>query len=123
MRRIPFVLASVGCWLVIGAATARGQQPGPYNPYIRRPPVSPYINLLRPGNQALIYHGLIRPQVETFRYQEAQEQALRRLQGDVRSLQQPQLGVTGHQSYFLNYSHFYPLQSPRNRGGFRRGIR
>jgi hypothetical protein len=63
---------------------------------------------MRPGSPDVTYHGIIAPQIEAYRFQEQQTLALRQLQGQVQGLQQPVSGVTGHPSYFLNYSHFYP---------------
>src|SRR5579884_4532613 len=47
-------------------ATPYGSMPGRpmFNPY-SGPPVSPYLNLLRPGNPAVNYLGLVRPE-QTF---------------------------------------------------------
>src|SRR5262245_51148744 len=75
-----------------------------------RPPVSPYINLLRPGtNPAINYYGLVRPQVE-FRNN------ILGLQQQVGALD-TQVGIdeagmaafptTGHPVAFMNYSHYF----------------
>jgi hypothetical protein len=73
-----------------------------------RPAVSPYLNLTRPGNTALNYFNLVRPEFE-FRnaYQGIQRQVNR--QGE--ELQAADAGFlppTGHSTSFLNLSHYYP---------------
>jgi hypothetical protein len=106
--------------LVAGASTAQAQQFGGYTrpPTAPgyRPPVSPYLNILRPGgNPAVNYYNLTRPQ-QQFGASIAQNQA------DLLALQQQQqpqggdLGgqtssgvgpITGHRSSFYNYGHYY----------------
>lgn len=71
-----------------------------------RPTISPYLNLLRQGNPALNYYGLVRPEQE---FRAANEQ-FRNQFGEVRQkvdeLEQKEaasnLGVTGHHVRFLS---------------------
>jgi hypothetical protein len=75
---------------------------------MRGPSVSPFLNLLRPGNSALNYYGDVRPQQ---RY----NTAISTLQAETNQLatdvyQQPGAGLginTGHPSQFLNYQRFF----------------
>jgi hypothetical protein len=92
--------------LVLGVCPARAQA------QYRTPSYSPYLNLLRPGNQAINYYGLVRPQFDT-RNQllGLQQQAA----ATAYEIQNPSgQMVTGHPVQFLNLSHYYG-------GGFGRG--
>lgn len=107
VRNTLLTVAAIGCLLFWGEV-AFGQ-PRVDNPYIRRPQVSPYINLLRGGNQAIQYQGLIRPQQNFYRYQEQQRLFNQQFQSGLRQLSRQGTGVTGHQTAFFNYSHYYRL--------------
>jgi len=107
VRNSLLVVAAIGCSVVFGEV-AFGQ-PRVDNPYIQRPRVSPYINLLRGGNQPLLYQGLIGPQLESYRYQDQQRQFNQQFQSGLRQLSQQGTGVSGHQTSFFNYSHYYTL--------------
>lgn len=109
MRRNAWILAVVlaGCWLGVGGV-AFGQ-PQVNNPYVRRPPISPYTNLLRGGDPALLYHGLIQPQFEFERFRQQQNVFNRQLQTGLRRASQEGTGVTGHPAVFMNYSHYYSM--------------
>lgn len=101
-------LAAAAAALTLSGPAARGQGPAAVN----RPPVSPYLNLLRGGNPTFLnYYGLVRPQVDA-------QQAFQALQGQVQTLgvTQAAVGVDGqalpatgvpfgyftHRAYFLN---------------------
>jgi hypothetical protein len=106
------VFAAAG-YLLISADKAAGQvflqnQPNPY----LRPPVSPYLNLNRPGVPGGVnYYGLVKPQFEV-------NKQLQNLQMQQRGMM-PQLGVgeedvttsayaiTGHPTAFFYYSHYF----------------
>ncbi len=92
------------------AVPARGQQPREYGPPpLRAPAVSPYLNLLRPDAGVIPnYYSLVRPELELRSYAQSQGMALRRLQQQVRSGRSDSRQTTGHPSYFLNYSRYYP---------------
>ncbi len=71
------------------------------------PTVSPYLNLLQSDSFGVTnYQSLVRPLVN-------QGNAIRRQGGALQQLERatysagPRLG-TGHSSYFMNYSHFFP---------------
>ena len=75
------------------------------SPYAR-PAVSPYLNLLRSGNPAVNYYGLVRPQQDTISsLQQLQQQADygQGLGGDNTAT----LPTTGHAARFGNYSHYF----------------
>jgi hypothetical protein len=89
-------------------------QPTGQPPY--RPPVSPYINLLRRGgNPAINYYGLVRPQIEFSR-------EIRRLDQDLATRgqqgrqfdEESGLPTTGHAASFMNYSHYFNLGEQRS---------
>jgi len=113
-RSVLALAVLVGC----GATDAVGQvlptQPTGQPPY--RPPVSPYINLLRRGgNPAINYYGLVRPQIEFSR-------EIRRIDQDLATRgqqgrqfdEESGLPTTGHAASFMNYSHFFNLGEQRS---------
>jgi hypothetical protein len=62
-RREPLALTAGMLTLVLLSGTASAQLPPPGANPITRPPISPYLNLLRPGsNIAQNYYGLVRPE-------------------------------------------------------------
>ncbi len=90
----------------VAAAAAVGLGAGEVRAQVGPPGYSPYLNLVRPGSPGINYYGLVRPQVD--------------IRNDVRQLQQTttsiQTGVsqivagdlvTGHQSGYMNFSHYY----------------
>jgi hypothetical protein len=112
-------LASCVLFCLLVAATADAQVVSPQ--YQPRPPVSPYLNMLRGGNPAINYYGVVRPQAQT-------AQALQQLQNQQLVLPTVRanvpltdddltLGVptTGHPVQFMNYGQFFP--QPGNRTG------
>jgi len=131
---------SAGLWLfVLGASTSSGQTGFPnynYNPQnlapgfnialnntLRRPTVSPYLNLLLPGNlPGTNYQTLVRPALEQQRINREQELQLNRLQqqfstalqsSTTRPRHEQGIRPTGHQAAFFHYSHYYFNQQPR----------
>src|SRR5205823_8814611 len=77
-------------------------QPGSF-----RPPLSPYLNLLRGGNPAINYYGLVRPEQQFTRSIEQLQ-----MQGTAGPVVAPLEGLqtlpyTGHPVRFVNYSHYY----------------
>lgn len=80
------------------------------------PTVSPYLNLLNNNNQlngVPNYQSLVRPLVEQQDALRRQGNSLQRLQNQVNSSYTGSSGGgirgTGHQSHFMNFSHFYPV--------------
>lgn len=106
-------LAITGLLLISFADSALAQSGGKKSnpafanrsPLGSRPTISPYLNLLRQGNPALNYYGLVRPEREfraandQFRGQfgEVQQKLDQREEQDEAS----NLGVTGHRVRFL----------------------
>jgi hypothetical protein len=78
-------------------------------------PMSPYLNMLRPGSiPAINYYGLVQPQLQM-------QSAIASLQLGQMGLTQavsagtPGLGqplVTGHPAVFVNYGHYFPMRTP-----------
>lgn len=99
-------------WVLAAAAVAIGGAPAlaqaPVSP--QRPPISPYLNLLRAGNSpALNYYGLVRPEQQM-------RQSIGNLQGGLTANQQAVgnlrselqgVPVTGHPTQFLNLGGYF----------------
>jgi len=133
MKRLTFAalaaLALLPTWGP-GRASAQGVyvRPSlyPNNPYLRGP-VSPYLNLARPGTPAGInYYGLVRPQIDTGRALQAFQQELLPLASGLNAapFQQMQPGVqpsdlptTGHPVQFYHYGTYYPSVNGSQGGG------
>lgn len=123
---------------IAGPAAA---QPGQIGSYTRPrtnnyPTVSPYLNLTRPGQTAVNYFGIVRPQVQTNRAIEMIEQGAF---ADPRFGNAANLGVapdgtaipgmnryyadqaaglqTGHPATFFHYSHYYQFPNAQRSGG------
>jgi|SRR5437588_7414419 len=88
-----------------GQANAQGYQRPQTSPFPSSP-VSPYLNLMRGGNAAINYYGLVRPQQDTasalMRLQQQQQ-----FQAGQPPVTNAALSITGHPATFMNYSHFY----------------
>jgi hypothetical protein len=98
--------------VLILSGAANGQFPGPpqpgQNPALR-PPVSPYINILRSGNSpAINYYGVVRPEVNfsgsLFQLQ-TQQGLLANQQQDLVSY--TAVAPTGHAAGFMTQSKYY----------------
>ncbi len=89
------------------------------------PTVSPYLNLLNNNNQLNSvpnYQSLVRPLVDQQDAIRRQGNSLQRLQSQVNSTFSPTasgsgrgISATGHTSYFMNNSHYFP--AGQGRGG------
>jgi hypothetical protein len=76
--------------------------------------VTPYLNLVGP-NPVVNYFGIVRPALETRQIQIQQAQAIQFLGRQAAASEQKSPDVwslpkTGHTSYFMNFSHYYPRQ-------------
>jgi hypothetical protein len=76
------------------------------------PTVSPYMNLLNTNSQGFSsYQTLVKPIVDQQAALQRQGSALQQLQQKVNSPGSSAgsgRGGTGHQTYFMNYGHYYP---------------
>jgi hypothetical protein len=110
--RFTLVASVVGIVIVLAlavpSAMAQVYQPRPAG--YGSPPVSPYINLLRPGQSpAINYYGIVRPTVNFqnsiagLQQQETQTNA-QLAATDQALLTLPQ---TGHSAVFMSYSHYF----------------
>jgi hypothetical protein len=88
-----------------------GQPTQPGVPY--RPPVSPYLNLARPGNSAINYYGLVQPQTQLYSGLNTVQQQANLNQSNIGALgaQDPLtalvLSLTGHPIAFQNYRRYF----------------
>lgn len=124
--RLAFLIA---CLLLSSAATADAQRQR-YRP--TSPPLSPYFDLFRGGEDAGPlggYWGSYRPRQDFRRAMQQQGARLQQQATNLRaldqrmSLTQPSPGSvrpTGSHSVFMNYSHYYPLQGRSGSSGGRR---
>ncbi len=91
-------------------AHAQYYQPPRVNP-VYRPPVSPYLNLLRRGSDpAVNYYGIVRPEIEFRSGIQSLQQQVSTVGQEVTAQDQQALNAlpeTGHAVQFFNYSHYY----------------
>jgi hypothetical protein len=117
MRAILVWTIAVGLSLTAAAGSGRAQFPiiprPPVGPGIaapvNRPPVSPYLNLLRRGNPvALNYYNLVRPQIDFQNQLNRVNQQVGVNQQNIAGLQaQTGIAPTGHGTSFLNLGGFF----------------
>ncbi len=128
MSKVLVVFSSVVLTvLMFGAASQANAQYRRYardsirNAVTRRPTVSPYLQLLEGGGGlfATPYQSRVRPDVQQLQFNRQQNQQISQLRQQVNSslLQDPRnadggLRATGHTTFYMNYSHFYPV-APR----------
>ncbi len=111
-------------WCGIGLNFASAQFGTLGQPPVRRPAVSPYINLGTGGGGALSYYGIIRPQMDANRSIMDLQNVVNRmnpdgsLQGQLdQQSQTGQTGLqTGHSAGFFNYGNYYPIAPPGGGG-------
>jgi hypothetical protein len=89
---------------------AFAQYPGQPRATASSPAYSPYLNLLRPGNSAINYYGLVRPQIDFQNQVGALQQQYGALNRDINAAaDQPTAPpTTGHAASFMSYSRYYP---------------
>jgi hypothetical protein len=105
-----FWLAGVA--LAVFAAGGQAQYPYRTQPGFYQPPLpySPYLNLLRPGNPAINYYGLVRPQVDFRNAIGTLGQQVGSLGQDVAASEAGggyALPVTGHPVGFMNTGRYF----------------
>lgn len=121
-RAVLAVVAALVLFAAPGSVFAQGAGGGQFysgrsdNP--NGPTVSPYLNLLNNNNQlngVPNYQSLVRPLLDQQSAIQRQGNSLQRLQQQVNT--QGAAGTsghaTGHTTFFMHYSHFYP--APRSR--------
>lgn len=121
MKRTIFCLGiAAAAWLASGSDAA-AQFPAARTinkpTFIRRPTVSPYLNLIQyeqASNESLpVYQNLVRPFVDQRRVNQAQANQVFQLQQQVarnaeRTSRGESLRETGHVTLYQNHSHFFP---------------
>jgi len=112
VRRFAVLLVALLGVLSADTAMAQAQQRQyGYDPFLNRPALSPYYNLTRrEGGTGVNYYTMVRPQIEAAERSRLQQRQIQQLQGQVSrpGNQAGAGGTTGHPSYFMNLSHFYP---------------
>lgn len=118
--RATLLLTAVGIFFMAAAPAALAQYTGGFyqgrsdNP--NGPTVSPYLNLLNNNNQfstVTSYQSLVKPLIDQQSAINRQGNSLQQLQQQVNSQRAPGGAggrATGHTTYFMNYSHFYPTK-------------
>jgi hypothetical protein len=98
-----------------------GQQPVSAQTPVNRPPVSPYLNLLRTGTSpAINYYGIVRPQID-FRNSVLQlQQQTANNQQSLSELQASSPLTTGHAAQFMNHTRFFMTMGKQ--GAFNRNV-
>ena len=123
MNRTRLIALVVSGILVLATTReASAQYPGSLAP--GRPPqqgagpvFSPYLNLLRGGNPAINYYGLVRPEIQFRNALQNLNNELEQTEADVAAGQAGATGFqTGHPVQFFNLSHYYP-NSAQGGGG------
>jgi len=105
MTRTMWALLAVA----LASATAGAQPPLGPRPLtgVNTPPVSPYLNLLRPGTSpAINYYGLVRPEMNFLNSVQALQAQLGYVQ-QAAGLQAGEIGTTGHPAFFLNHGTYF----------------
>jgi hypothetical protein len=109
IRTLVALVALAVCFAArpVHAQTYVPPQIGPYG----TGQMSPFLNMLRPGNPAVNYYGLVTPQIQAnqqFGLLQQQTQQLTRVQ---QSLVAPPTNqaqvVTGHTTRFMQYGHYF----------------
>ena len=104
MKRIQWI--SLGFLMLVTASSvsAQGTYTRPMTSPNGAPAVSPYLNLVRGGNPAVNYYGLVRPQMDS-------QRAVQQLQSGTAipapSLPMDAMPTSGHPVQFMNFSHYF----------------
>lgn len=120
MKRLPLALAAAALALVGSSARAQTSYtlppingtyaPPAVSPY-NKPPISPWLNLARPGSSpAINYYDLVRPQMQTMNQIQQLQGTTQLLAGAIVAQQnQPagQVAQTGHSTRFMSYNQYF----------------
>jgi hypothetical protein len=114
-------LAAVAALLALGAGGqlhAQVYQPPRVSPY-GTGGFSPYLNLLRPGNPAVNYYGLVVPQIQASnQIAQLQQQVARQGQQSLVAPPTNQAPVeTGHTTRFMQYNQYFNTTSQQRPAG------
>jgi hypothetical protein len=107
--------------LALGAATAvraQGYVPPRVSPF-GNGGISPYLNLLRGGNPAVNYYGLVRPEIQArTSIQQLQTEVARQQASTVAPPTNQALIDTGHPPRFMQYNQYFnTTAAPRPQAG------
>jgi hypothetical protein len=116
-KLFPLLVLAMGTWLAVAErCSAQGQSRPPgrggYSDRIRRPAVSPYLNLYRGGSRGLPnYYTLVRPQLDQLDTNSRERQAVadldRSFANEIQRRERQSLPETGHEVRYRYFSHFY----------------
>ena len=116
-KLFPMLVLAMGVGLLAaGRCAAQGQSRPPgrggYSDRIRRPAVSPYLNLYRGGSRGLPnYYTLVRPQLDQLDTNSRERQAVsdldRNFTRELDRRERQSLPDTGHEVRYRYFSHFY----------------
>lgn len=88
-----FILAALAiplAWLVLSVSPAAAQNTYPYQQPMFRPgwqtPLSPYLNMLIPGNPAVNYYALVEPQFQRRQYRNLMNQTIQNLANQINQI-------------------------------------
>jgi hypothetical protein len=97
-------IASLGVLGFLATDSAKAQALRPFG----TPPVSPYINLVRPGiNPAVNYYGSVRPQLQYNTAINSLEQQVQASRVAITAAESQGVPTTGHPIAFLNYRRYF----------------
>ncbi len=120
MKMRTLLVGGTACILTLawaGAAFAQGfgTFPTGHSDNPNGPTVSPYLNLLQNNQVGSVsnYQSLVKPLIDQHSAIQRQGNSLSRLQQQVMTGAVGGGAGTGHTSFFMNYSHFYPAARGR----------
>jgi hypothetical protein len=120
MSRFKLTLITLTLALAASAVQAQpGVQPTtqPYSP----PVLNPYLNLLRGGNPAINYYGLVRPQMQQTQQLQMLQSGLAHTTAEAEAAALAPttstgvLADTGHSVGFMTYTRYFNTVAPRGR--------
>jgi hypothetical protein len=107
MTRLLAAAAVVAALSIAPAVQAQSYVQPRVSPYTTTG-LSPYLNLLRGGNQAVNYYGLVRPELQAQASIQQLQEAVARPQVSVVAPPTNQVqSVTGHTTRFMQYSQYF----------------
>ena len=110
MIRIMAIVVAWWAFLLVGVGPVGAQFPyvRPQTSPYARPALSPYLNLLRGGNPAINYYGLVRPQEDFSTSIQGIQNEIHATQSElVNSSTGAALPVTGHRTQFFSHGGYF----------------